>query len=51
MDPNNRPGEPNLILTAKSANTIQFFDAATLVQTAELDMPGSTHEYYRLLRG
>ena len=47
LDPNNRPGGPNLILTAKSANTIQFFDAATLAQTGELDMPGSTHEMVR----
>jgi DNA-binding beta-propeller fold protein YncE len=47
VDPNNRPGGPNLILTAKSANKIQFFDAATLAKTAELDMPGSTHEMIR----
>jgi len=47
IDPNNRPGGPNLILTAKSANKIQFFDAATLAMTAELDMPGSTHEMIR----
>ena len=47
MDPNNRPGGPSLILTAKSANKIQFFDAATLAPTAELDMPGSTHEMIR----
>jgi len=47
VDPNNRPGGPNLILTAKSANKIQFFDAATLAQTGELDMPGSTHEMIR----
>src|SRR5271169_1166943 len=46
-DPNNRPGGPNLILTAKSANKVQFFDAATLAKTAELDMPGSTHELIR----
>ncbi len=39
IDPNNRPGGPNLILTAKSANKIQFFDAATLAKTAEIDMP------------
>ena len=44
MDPNNRPGGPNLVLTAKSADKIQFFDAATLTLTGELDMPGSTHE-------
>lgn len=47
MDPNNRPGGPNLILTAKGANKIQFFDAATLAPTGELDMPGSTHEMVR----
>jgi DNA-binding beta-propeller fold protein YncE len=47
VDPNNRPGGPQLILTAKSANKIQFFDAATLAKTAELDMPGSTHEMIR----
>ena len=47
MDPNNRPGGPNLILTAKSADKIQFFDAATLAPTGELDMPGSTHEMIR----
>jgi len=38
IDPNNRPGGPQLILTAKSANKIQFFDAATLAKTAEIDM-------------
>ncbi len=47
IDPNNRPGGPNLILTAKSANKIQFFDAGTLAKTAELDMPASTHEMIR----
>ena len=47
IDPNNRPGGPNLILTAKSANKIQFFDAATLSKTGEIDMPGSTHEMIR----
>jgi len=47
VDPNNRTGGPNLILTAKSANKIQFFDAATLSQTAALNMPGSTHEMIR----
>jgi DNA-binding beta-propeller fold protein YncE len=43
-DPNNRPGGPNLILTAKTANKIQFFDAATLALTGEIVMPASTHE-------
>jgi DNA-binding beta-propeller fold protein YncE len=47
IDPNNRTGGPQLILTAKSANRIQFFDAATLAQTGEIDMPGSTHEMIR----
>ncbi|HEY4983395.1 MAG TPA: YncE family protein [Pseudolabrys sp.] len=46
-DPNNRPGGPHLILTAKSANKLQFFDAATLAKTAEIDMPASTHEMIR----
>ena len=50
-DPNNRPGGPNLILTAKSANKVQFFDAATLALTAEIAMPGSTHEMVRSLDG
>ena len=43
-DPNNRIGGPHLIVTAKSADKVQFFDAATLQQTGEIDMPGSTHE-------
>jgi DNA-binding beta-propeller fold protein YncE len=47
IDPNNRPGGPNLILTAKSADKVQFFDAASLALTAEIDMPGSTHELVR----
>jgi DNA-binding beta-propeller fold protein YncE len=46
-DPNNRPGGPQLVLTAKSANKVQFFDAATLAKTGELDMPASTHEMIR----
>lgn len=44
IDPNNRPGGRNLIVTAKSANKVQWFDAASLARTGELDMPGSTHE-------
>jgi DNA-binding beta-propeller fold protein YncE len=44
IDPNNRPGGGNLIVTAKTANKVQFFDAATLKLTGEIDMPGSTHE-------
>lgn len=51
VDPNNRSGGPNLIVTAKSANKIQFFDAATLAKTGEIDMPGSTHELARSLDG
>ena len=43
-DPNNRPGGPNLIVTAKTAHKVHFLDAATLAMTATLDMPGSTHE-------
>ena len=44
LDPNNRPGGPNLIVTAKNANKVQFFDAGTLARTGEIDMPASTHE-------
>jgi DNA-binding beta-propeller fold protein YncE len=44
IDPNNRPGGPNLILTAKSADKIQFFDAASVALKGEIDMPGSAHE-------
>jgi len=47
IDPNNRPGGDTLILTAKSANKIQWFDAETLAHVADLDMPGSTHELIR----
>lgn len=47
LDPNNRPGGATLILTAKSTNKVQFFDAATLAHLADLDMPGSTHEMVR----
>lgn len=43
-DINNRPGGPRLIVTAKTANKVQFFDAATLDKTAEIEMPASTHE-------
>ena len=43
-DPNNRPGGPNLIVTAKTAHKVHFLDAATLATTATIDMPGSTHE-------
>jgi DNA-binding beta-propeller fold protein YncE len=44
MDPNNRPGGPHLIVTAKTAHKVHFFDAATLALSATIDMPGSTHE-------
>jgi DNA-binding beta-propeller fold protein YncE len=47
IDPNNRPGGSTLILTAKSANKIQWFDASTLAHMADLDMPASTHELIR----
>ncbi len=47
IDLNNRPGGATLILTAKSANTIQWFDAGTLAHLADLDMPASTHELIR----
>ncbi len=50
-DPNNRPGGPTLILTAKSANKVQFFDAATLAHLADIDMPASTHEMVRSADG
>jgi hypothetical protein len=44
IDPNNRPGGPNLIVTAKMAHKVHFLDAATLTIQATIDMPGSTHE-------
>lgn len=44
LDLNNRPGGPNLLVTAKTAHKVHFLDAATLAVTATLDMPGSTHE-------
>ena len=44
IDPNNRPGGPRLVVTAKTANKVQFFDAGTLAKTGEIDMPASTHE-------
>jgi DNA-binding beta-propeller fold protein YncE len=47
IDPNNRPGGKTLILTAKSANKIQWFNARTLAHLADLDMPASTHELIR----
>ncbi|MGA8919660.1 MAG: YncE family protein, partial [Pseudolabrys sp.] len=47
IDPNNRPGGATLVLTAKSANKIQWFHAGTLARLADLDMPASTHELIR----
>ena len=44
IDLNNRPGGPNLIVTAKTAHKVHFLEAATLTMTATIDMPGSTHE-------
>jgi DNA-binding beta-propeller fold protein YncE len=44
IDPNNRPGGPNLIVTAKTAHKVHFLDAASFDMTRTLDMPGSTHE-------
>jgi DNA-binding beta-propeller fold protein YncE len=44
LDLNNRPGGPNLIVTAKTAHKVHFLDAATLTMAATIDMPGSTHE-------
>ena len=51
IDPNNRVGGPNLIVTAKTAHKVHFLDAATLAMTATLDMPGSTHEIALSLDG
>jgi hypothetical protein len=39
LDLNNRPGGPNLIVTAKTAHKVHFLNAATLTMTATLDMP------------
>jgi DNA-binding beta-propeller fold protein YncE len=44
LDLNNRPGGPNLIVTAKTAHKVHFLDAETLTQAKTIDMPGSTHE-------
>ena len=51
IDPNNRVGGPNLIVTAKTAHKVHFLDAATLAMTATIDMPGSTHEIALSLDG
>jgi DNA-binding beta-propeller fold protein YncE len=44
IDINNRPGGPNLIVTAKTAHKVHFLDAETLTLSKTIDMPGSTHE-------
>jgi YVTN family beta-propeller protein len=44
FDLNNRPGGPNLIVTAKTAHKVHFLDAETLELSKTIDMPGSTHE-------
>ena len=44
LDLNNRPGGPNLIVTAKTAHKVHFLDAETLRVSKTIDMPGSTHE-------
>jgi DNA-binding beta-propeller fold protein YncE len=44
LDLNNRPGGPNLIVTAKTAHKVHFLDAETLTISKTIDMPGSTHE-------
>src|ERR1044072_8229791 len=43
-DINNRPGGPNLIVTAKTAHKVHFLDAAPLQTHATIDLPGSTPE-------
>jgi DNA-binding beta-propeller fold protein YncE len=43
-DPNDRLGVARLVVTAKTANKVQFFDGATLAKAGEIDMPASTHE-------
>ncbi len=44
LDLNNRPGGPNLVVTAKTAHKVHFLDADTLTMAKTIDMPGSTHE-------
>jgi DNA-binding beta-propeller fold protein YncE len=44
LDLNNRPGGPNLIVTAKTAHKVHFLDAETLNVAKTIDMPASTHE-------
>ena len=50
IDPNNLPGGARLVLTAKTANKVQFFDAQTLARTGEIDMPASTSSLFTLFR-
>lgn len=50
-DPNNRPGGPNLIVTAKTAHKVHFLNAGRLALAATIDMPGSTHELALSLDG
>ncbi len=44
LDLNNRPGGPNLIVTAKTEHKVHFLDAETFKLSKTIDMPGSTHE-------
>ena len=44
FDLNNRPGGPNLIVTAKTDHKVHFLDAETFKISKTIDMPGSTHE-------
>src|SRR5437868_2802733 len=43
-DINNRPGGPNLIVTAKTAHMVHVLDAETLTLQATSDMPGSNQD-------
>jgi DNA-binding beta-propeller fold protein YncE len=44
IDPNNRPGGHTLVVTCKTANTVDFYDAVSLERTGRIAMPASTHE-------
>jgi DNA-binding beta-propeller fold protein YncE len=44
LDPNNRAGGPHLIVTAKTANVIQFFDAGTPAEAGQINNPAPTGE-------
>ena len=54
LDLNNRPGGPNLIVTAKTAHKVHFLDAATLAMTAfygageETELIATTHRAIEL---